>query len=224
MTVEHHLEIRMASFRKTLLKWYTGNKRKYPWRDTDDPFRVLIAEIMLRRTKADQVEKVYNQLFAHCPTVKDIVNADEEQIEKIVYPLGLRWRSTTFKLLAMEILKRYGGEVPQTRASLLSLPGTGEYVAGAVLSIAYNKREWLVDSNVVRVFRRYFGISTSKEGRRDKRVINMAKEYVSHRNPRDANLAILDFSAIVCVSRKPKCIDCPLNADCHHYRHTDIQE
>lgn len=219
MTIDIPSKDNIVNFRKILLKWYRSNKRRYPWRETDDPFKIIIAEIMLRRTKADQVERVYSQLFTNYPSVKDIANADDERLEKILYPLGLKWRSPTFKLLAREIINKCGGEIPRSRDQLLLLPGVGDYVAGALLSIAFNKREWLVDSNIVRVYRRYFGIPTSKEGRRDKHVIAMSKEYVSYKNPRDANLAILDFSAIICIPIKPKCTKCPLNNDCYYYHH-----
>ena len=215
-------ENQIVNFRDKLLKWFVNNKRAYPWRETDDPFKVLIAEIMLRRTKADQVEDVYNKLFSEYPDIIDLVNADDEQLEQIIYPLGLKWRSPTFKMVAKEILARHDGKVPNTRELLLLLPGIGEYVAGAVLSIAYNHQEWLVDSNVVRLFKRYFGISTSKEGRRDKHVIELAKTYVSCDKPREANLAILDFSAVVCTPKNPDCSNCHLSPDCRYYHYNDV--
>jgi len=153
-------ENQVVTFRNNILKWFADNKREYPWRETDDPFKVLIAEIMLRRTKANQVVNVYNKLFSKYPGIIDLANANDEQLEQIIYPLGLKWRSPTFKMVAKEILIRHNGKVPQERESLLSLPGIGNYVAGAVLSIAYNHQEWLIDSNVVRLLKRYFGIST----------------------------------------------------------------
>ena len=121
------------------------------------------------------------------------------------------------KQVAREIRDRYAGKIPSTREKLTTLSGVGDYVAGAVLSIAYNKKAWMVDSNVVRVYRRYFGLSTSREGRRDKRLIKLSKQYVSSRNPRQANLAILGFAALVCMAKKPKCIVCPLAHSCHYY-------
>ena len=84
------------------------------------------------------------------------------------------------------------------------LPGVGDYVAGAILSIAYLQKEWVVDSNIVRMFKRYFGIQTSEEGRRDKHIIELSKKYVSCKNPLDANLAILDFAALICATRNPR--------------------
>ena len=204
-------------FRNRILRWFERNKRIYPWRTTRDPFRVLIAEMMLRRTKADQVKQVYQHLFTEYPNVRALAKANNKKLEKILYHLGLKWRTRAFGLISRELRKKYRCKVPETREELMTLPGVGEYVAGAVLSIAYNKKEWIVDSNIVRLFKRYFGINTSKEGRRDKHVIEMAKIYSSGRNPRKANLAILDFTALICTPRNPKCPLCALNTSCHYY-------
>lgn len=208
---------RIRVFRDKIIRWFQKNKRVYPWRTTRDPFRVLIAEIMLRRTKADQAKTVYDRLFTEYPNIEALSKAEDKKIESILYPLGLKWRLPAIGLVAREIKEKYQCKVPQTREQLKSLPGVGEYVAGAVLSVAYDKREWIVDSNIVRVFKRYFGIKTSKEGRRDRHVIKMAKIYVSGRKPKESNLALLDFSALVCIPRSPKCTLCPLTEDCHYY-------
>jgi len=211
-------------FRDKIIRWFDKNKRSYPWRKTRDPFKVLIAEMMLRRTKADQVKAVYEQLFTEYPDVEAMANAKDDSLSKILYPLGLKWRTPAFGLVAKEVRQKYYSRVPENREELTSLPGVGDYVAGAVLSIAYGKKEWIVDSNIVRVFRRYFGILTSKEGRRDRHVIEMARMYSSGRNPRKANLAILDFTALICTPRQPKCSICPLSDSCYYYSTTEVMK
>lgn len=203
-------------FRNKIIRWFNKNGRTYPWRETRDPFKVLIAEMMLRRTKADQVTQVYKRLFTEYPDVEAVANAEDKKLEQILYPLGLKWRTPAFALVAREMREKYQCKIPETRKKLTALPGIGEYVAGALLSIAYGKKEWIVDSNIVRLFKRYFGVKTSKEGRRDKHVIEIAKTYASGRNPRKANLAILDFSALVCTPRKPDCEKCSLRKRCHY--------
>jgi A/G-specific adenine glycosylase len=208
--------IDIRNFRTRIVRWFGKHGRDYPWRETDKAFRVLIAEMMLRRTKADQVKQVYERLFTEYPDVEAMANADDRKLERLLYPLGLKWRTPAFALVARDIREKYNGAVPENREELTTLPGVGDYVAGAVLSIAYNKKEWVVDSNIVRLFQRYFGIETSKEGRRDKHVIEIAKMYVSRRDPRKANLAILDFTALVCTPRKPHCEKCPLRRNCHY--------
>jgi len=203
-------------FRSKVIRWFNKNKRKYPWRETHDPFKVLIAEMMLRRTKADQVKQVYDRLFAEYPSIEAMAKAGDEELEQILYPLGLKWRTPAFGLVAREVQAKYQCRIPEARKELTTLPGVGEYVAGAVLSVAYGKKEWMVDSNIVRLFRRYFGIKTSKEGRRDKHVVELAKAYVFVKDPRKANLALLDFAALMCLPRNPRCTKCPLFSTCHH--------
>jgi len=206
----------IRSFRSKIMHWFDSKGRDYPWRETSDPFKVLVAEMMLRRTKADQVKTVYDRLFAEYPDVEAMAKAEDEKLEQILYPLGLKWRMPAFSLVAREVREKYECKVPETREELTTLPGVGEYVAGAVLSVAYGKKEWIVDSNIVRVFRRYFGVKTSKEGRRDKHVVEMARVYSSGRNPRKANLAILDFTALVCTPKSPNCERCPLSMSCQY--------
>jgi A/G-specific adenine glycosylase len=200
--------------RDKLLKWFKSNQRTYPWRETIDPLKVLIAEMMLRRTKADQVRDVYERLLTEYPDITAIVDADGRRLKNILSSLGLKWRIPAFVQVVRETSEKYGGKVPETREELKKLPGVGDYVAGAVLSIAYGKKEWIVDSNIVRLFRRYFGIKTSKEGRRDRHVIEIARMYASCKTPREANLAILDFSALVCKPFRPLCHTCPLREKC----------
>jgi A/G-specific adenine glycosylase len=206
----------ISIFRRKIIGWYKKNGRAYPWRETDDPFRILIAEIMLRRTKADQVVPVYEHFLKEYPDVDSLAVAKQEVLEEILYPLGLKWRTPAFRMVAREVREKYQSSIPETREELTSLPGVGEYVAGAVLSIAYGKREWLVDSNIVRIFKRYFGIKTSKEGRRDKHVIEIAKIYASGRDPGKATMGILDMTALVCKPGKPDCERCPLIGHCHY--------
>jgi len=204
-------------FRKRLLLWFIKNKRAYPWRETRDPFRVLIAEMMLQRTKADQVLGVYNNFFSEFDSPNEIVHADLKKLQKILHPLGLRWRVKNFKDVCKSLIKNFDGKIPDTRTKLIILPGVGEYVAGIILSVGFNKPEWVVDSNIVRVFKRYFGILTTKEGRRDKYVIELAQAYIRVKEPKRANLALLDFATLICASRNPKCTSCLLSDTCHYY-------
>jgi A/G-specific adenine glycosylase len=208
----------IVNFRRIIIRWFKSHKREYPWRDTEDPFKVLIAEMMLQRTKADQVVPVYKQFFLRFKTPSDVATAKMRILSQILYPLGLQWRIKQFKKVSQAILEYSGGRVPESRDEISTLPGVGDYVAGIVLSIAFNKQEWIVDSNVVRVFKRFFGISTSKEGRRDKHVVHLAKIYAACKGPRKANLALLDFAALVCTPKKPKHERCPVSHECYHFQ------
>lgn len=208
---------KIKNFQKVLIRWFNKNNRDYPWRRTGDPFRVLIAEMMLQRTKADQVQPVYLNFFSNFKTPSDVASTNMKKLNTMLYPLGLRWRIKRFKEVSESIVKNFGGKVPESRDEISRLPGVGDYVSGIVMSIAFNKKEWIVDSNVVRAFKRYFGISTSKEGRRDKHVIDIARTYVDCKYPRKANLALLDFAALICMPRKPKHEQCPLSASCNYF-------
>lgn len=209
----------IIDLRKVLIRWFNKNKRTYPWRKTKNPFRVLIAEMMLQRTKADQVRAVYLNFFSHFKTPTDVACVNIRKLNRVLYPLGLRWRIKKFKEVSKSLVNNFAGNVPAFREEISKLPGVGDYVAGIVLSVAFNKKEWIVDSNVVRVFKRYFGIKTSKEGRRDKHVIDIARTYADCRFPRNANLALLDFAALICTPRKPVHERCPLTGSCHYFIH-----
>lgn len=203
-------------FRRQIIAWFKKNGRVYPWRQERDPFRILVAEMMLMRTKADQVVPVYEQFLKEFPDIDTLAEAKQEAIEKILYPLGLKWRIPAFGLMAREVCEKYKSKIPADREKLMSLPGVGEYVAGAVLSMAYGKNEWVVDSNIVRIFKRYFGIETSREGRRDKHVIEIARIYASGKDPGRATMGILDITALICKPRKPDCEKCPLSTRCNY--------
>jgi A/G-specific adenine glycosylase len=205
----------ITRLRKTVVKWYKANGRTFPWRTTSDPFKLLVAEVMLRRTKADQVKIVYDKLTSCYPDARTLSRATHSEVENILWPLGLRWRIEPFFQMVKEICQKYAYKVPETRQKLKELPGVGDYVAGAVLSIGFGKKEWILDSNIVRLFKRYFGIQTSGESRRDKQMIELAKLYAHTTNPRCSSLAILDFTALVCTHNNPKHDQCPLREYCY---------
>ena len=204
-------------FRKIILRRFRRHRRNYPWRETNDPFKILIAEMMLQRTPPDQVTPVYKSFFSKFKSAGDVATTTMKQLKTMMKPLGLRWRIKRFKEVSDALVKDFGGKVPDTKQDIIKLPGVGDYVAGIVLSTAFGKKEWIVDSNVVRVFKRYFAINTSKEGRRDRHVVEMAKVYASGRSPRNANIGILDFAATICAPAKPKCERCPLSRSCHYF-------
>jgi len=204
--------------RRSLLDWYKENGRNYPWRVTKDPYKILIAEIMLRRTRADQVAPIYEDFVKQYPTIESLSEANEEDIQKLMYPLGLHWRNKRMQDLARSLISEYDGRIPKKREELTKLPGVGEYVAGVFLSSAYNRREWIVDTNVIRVFSRFFGFKIKGDGRRDHRIISMAKEYADCENPRLANFAIIDFAALICQKINPLHSQCFISEKCVYYK------
>lgn len=179
----------------------------YSWRNTDNKFHGLTAEILLQRTNADQVLPVFNHFIADYKTPKDFINSPEN----IFHTLGLNWRYKLFlkfceQLIALE-------KIPETKQELIKLPGVGEYVASAFLSFHLNKREYIIDSNIVRLYGRFLGFNTDGETRRKKWFINLAETLTPMKRFKDYNYGLLDFTRIVC-NRNPSCTICMLNKRC----------
>jgi A/G-specific adenine glycosylase len=171
----------------------------------------LIAEIMLRRTKADQVLPVYQRFMHLYPDIKSLSIANEEDIQRICNPLGVSWRNLEFRNLALVLTEKYQMEIPKEREQLIGLPGVGEYIAETFLLVAYNEKQWIVDENVVRVLSRFFGLDFKGDGRRDKGIIELTKKYIDWDPPKVAAFAIVDFAALVCKNHQPehpKCFVC----------------
>ena len=199
-----------------LLEWYRVNGRNYPWRRSRDPYKVLIAEIMLQRTKADQVLPVYLSFIKKFPTVQKLNEASAEEIRGYFDRLGLMWRAKLVKRLAGELMTRFDGRVPETRSELLSLSSVGEYMADAVLSFARGKDVAVVDANVCRVIGRVFGLKPRGEARRDRRFRDVARRLVPRGKARRLNWAIIDLAALVCTPKNPRCDECPLQEHCSY--------
>ena len=201
-------------FREQLLVWGMHHGRSFPWRSTSDPYRLLIAEMMLRRTQARQVVPVYEDFLRHYPTAQALASATAKDVERLLRPLGLPWRIPAFQQMAQCIITEYRGKVPRDRAALLSLSGVGEYVADAVLCFAYNEPVALLDTNTVRVAGRYFGFPVHAESRRRAPVKRAVACLVDPHKPRASNLALLDLAATVCRPKQPRCECCPVAAGC----------
>jgi A/G-specific adenine glycosylase len=203
---------------RNLIDWYQKHGRRYPWRVTSDPYKILIAEIMLRRTKADQVLPVY-QRFTHLyPDIQSLLLANEEDIQRICAPLGVDWRNIEFRNLALVLSEKYQSEIPKARKDLIKLPGVGENVAGAFLLAVNNEKQWIVDTNVVRVLSRFFGLKFKGDGRRDEGIMEVARQYIDWENPKVAVFAIIDFAALVCKNHQPEHSKCFVGQKCVYFK------
>jgi len=212
------------TFYLQLVEWWREHARSFPWRETADPYAVLIAELMLRRTQARQVVPVYRDFLRRYPTVALLAVADEDEVGERLRPLGLRWRISSFRQVAGRIVADHGGQVPPDKDALLALPGVGPYVAAAVLCFGYGQYAVLVDTNTVRVAGRYLGLPVHPEARRVRAVRDGIARLVPSDNPRAANLAMLDLAALVCRSRDPLCSLCPVSDGCcwrRAHRHSE---
>lgn len=198
-------------FRKTIIKWGRNHFRDFPWRAETIPFYCLIAEILLQRTRAEQVVPVFLQFKAKFPDTNSLCNATEEEIFNVIKPLGLAWRSRFLKYLACEIKKG----IPEDITRLVRLPGVGPYAAGAFLSLHRGKRAIIIDSNIVRFYGRYFGFETNDETRRTSMIKDLAEILTPVRLFKEYNYALLDFCALVCMP-KPAHEICPIRRKCSY--------
>lgn len=207
---------RKAELINCLLRWWRKSGRKYPWRREKDPYKVLIAELMLQRTRADQVLAVYPSFLRRFPTVRALAEASPEEVRNFFNRLGLVWRSENVKRLGEVLEKNFGGRVPDTREKLLSLPGVGEYVADAVLASLYGKNVAAVDANVCRVVQRIFKLKIRGEARRNPKLKQIVQKMVPKGRAKEFNWAMIDLGALVCTPKNPKCPFCPLNKMCKY--------
>lgn len=167
---------------------------------------------MLRRTRAEQVTPVYEAFIAAYPTLTDAAAEDADVLRRKLQPLGLEWRAENTVTFVREAHARYGEALPVDAASIRELPGAGDYVSAAVACFSGGRPEPLIDTNVVRVLGRVFGLRTDGEARRRREMRQLAADAVDPANPSEYHYALLDFAALVCRPRKPLCQDCPLRA------------
>lgn len=205
-------------FQRAMVDWYGRNQRSYAWRTSNDPYKIIVAEIMLQQTNADRVAQIYPQFMQRFPDAIALGRSEVEELKLILKPLGLDYRAARLKNMAQRLATEFGGEFPSAEETLLALPGVGQYVANAVLCFAYDRRTALVDVNVIRVYDRVFGLNSEKNRpREDTRLWEFAERMLPETNFREYNLAVLDFSAAICTARNPQCTECPLNGICFHY-------
>jgi len=210
-------EKELITFRKKIIKWGKKNFREYPWRKTKDPYKILISEIMLHRTKADQVVPVYNRFLLKFPNIYDLARAEINEIEKIFKKLGLGWRIEKLSQTARIIVNQHCGVIPHDKKSLLELPGVGDYIASAVSCFAFSKPEPLLDTNTVRIVGRIFNLDITESSRRNKEYCELMKNLIDKKKPRRFNFALLDLGAILCLKRgEPRCLECPLKTFCSY--------
>jgi A/G-specific adenine glycosylase len=205
-----------TAFSRPLLAWGRANRRSFPWRETRDPFRVLVAEVLLQRSRGKTVAIVYEELFRRWPDAGSLGRARVDSIRSVIRPLGLTGRAATLRILAREIEAR--GDVPRTLEELMSLPGVGRYAAAATLAAAFGKRAGTVDGVSARVYRRYFGLDAEVPATNDRALWALVDDVTPTKNARAWNWAVLDLAATVCLPARPRCEECPLAQACASLR------
>jgi A/G-specific adenine glycosylase len=205
-------------FRSRLLAWYRRHGRDLPWRRTSDPYHILVSEIMLQQTQVDRVLPKYAEWLAKYPSLDALAAAPEHEVAETWYPLGYNIRPKRLQTIARESVSRYGGRLPAEHDVLLSFKGIGPYTAGAIRSFAFRQRAAILDTNVARVlFRVFVGTGDAKSHSMKRHLWRVSEVLVPVRHVFDFNQALMDFGAMVCVARNPKCLICPMKKGCRAY-------
>ena len=202
-------------FRRALLAWYREHGRKLPWRQTSDPYHILVSEMMLQQTQVDRVLPKYHEWLEKYPSLGALAAAPDDEVNQTWRPLGYNIRPRRLHAIARESVARYGGSLPSDEETLLSFKGIGAYTAGAIRSFAFGERAAIVDTNVARVlFRVFVGRGDAKAHAMRKHLWTVSETLVPRKHVFDFNQALMDLGAIVCVARKPKCLICPMFKMC----------
>lgn len=202
-------------FSDILSQWYAINKRDLPWRSTVNPYYIWLSEIILQQTRVDQGLPYYLKFIDAFPAVADLANADEDLVLKLWQGLGYYSRARNLQFSAKLILSEFGGNFPDNHVDILKLKGVGSYTAAAISSFSFGLPFAVLDGNVIRVLSRVFGIQTPFDTTAGKKQFQkLAQELLDKKNPAEYNQAIMEFGALQCVPKSPKCNDCPIVNDC----------
>lgn len=198
-----------------LLIWYEGCKRDLPWRKDKDPYKIWVSEVMLQQTRVEAVKPYFERWMARFPDLQSLATAQEEEVIQYWQGLGYYSRARNLWRGVKEVTATYGGKVPETKGEVAGLTGIGDYTSGAILSIAYNKREPAIDGNVLRVFSRLFCIEGDISAAKVKNEIRqLVDQELPADHPGDFNQALMDLGATVCIPKVPRCELCPLQKYC----------
>lgn len=201
-----------------LLTWYRAERRDLPWRSTDDPYAILVSEIMLQQTQVDRVLPKYFQFLAAFPTLPDLAAASTAEIISVWVPLGYNMRAVRLQSIARQVIAQYDGRIPDTIDDLLKLKGIGRYTAGAIACFAYHKQVSTVDTNIYRVLHRIFlGLEYPEPKLNNDQMLSLAEQILPHGEAYDWNQALMDLGATICTSNNPQCTRCPVQEVCTAY-------
>lgn len=204
-----------------LCRWFDDHARALPWRQDPSPYRVWVSEVMLQQTQVATVVPYFMRFIGRFPNVRALAAADEHDVLALWSGLGYYRRARMLHRAAREMVTVHGGAIPDNREALMKLPGIGRYTAGAILSIAFNKPEPVVDGNVERVFSR---ITRERRAIKSKDAREAAWQWAQSlvraaSKPRALNQALMELGATVCTPQNPRCDGCPVKAWCEARKH-----
>ena len=206
-------------FSNSIISWYRENPRNLPWRETQDPYKIWLSEIILQQTRVAQGLPYYEAFSKAYPTVQALAEAPEEEVLRLWQGLGYYSRARNLHGCAKYIWSELGGVFPNRYATLIQLKGVGNYTAAAIASFAFGEVQAVVDGNVFRVLARYFGIATDiASGKGKKEFEALANQLIPDNSPGEFNQAMMDFGSRCCVPKNPSCAECPLSSSCFAFQ------
>jgi A/G-specific adenine glycosylase len=215
-----------TSFGSVLLRWHQHkNTRQMPWKGIKDPYKIWLSEVILQQTKVEQGEKYYNLFIHKYPFLKDLANANEEELFRLWQGLGYYNRCRNLLQTAKQIMQDFDGQFPNKYLTILSLKGIGEYTAAAISSFAFDLPHAVVDGNVVRVLSRVFLVDENFHVSNGKKLFQqLAQQLLVRKKAALYNQAIMDLGATICKPKNPSCTICPFRAHCGAYQQVRIHD
>ncbi len=208
-----------TDFSKKIISWYEQNKRDLPWRETRDPYKIWLSEIILQQTRVAQGLPYYNRFVEKFPTVTYLAHASEQEVLRLWQGLGYYTRARNLHRCAKEVVNQWEGKFPATYNQLLQLPGIGTYTAAAIASFSFREPVAVVDGNVFRVLARVFGIEIDIASPEGKTFFSQkANTLLSKDQPDLFNQAVMEFGAMHCTPKKPLCTECIFRTNCVAYQ------
>lgn len=203
----------MDFFSSKIIKWYSQHKRELPWRNTKDPYKIWLSEIILQQTQVKQGLPYYQKFIKSFPSVSELANANEEQVLKLWQGLGYYSRARNLHFAAKQI--QQAGFFPKEYKDIIRLKGVGEYTAAAIASFAFKLPYAVVDGNVFRLLSRFYGIDTPIDTSKGKKEFSeIAQTLLLKKEPDTHNQAIMEFGSQMCKPKQPNCNSCPLRDEC----------
>lgn len=215
----------MDDFIHNIYRWFNKNKRDLPWRETSDPYKIWISEIILQQTRVDQGWAYYQNFINRFPDIETLAAAEEVEVLKLWQGLGYYSRARNLHQSAKTIKLEHQGKFPKTYPEILALKGIGPYTAAAIASIAFSLHYPVLDGNVYRFLARYFGIATPVDSAAGKKEFKkLAVEIMPDGNPGFHNEALMEFGALQCVPKSPDCQKCPLAGTCFALANNKVEQ
>ena len=215
----------MVRFQIELKNWYQQNKRDLPWRHTKNPYKVWLSEVILQQTRVAQGLSYYQRFVSSFPTVTDLAMASEQEVLNLWKGLGYYSRARNLLRTAKQVEHEHNGVFPNKYDDLIKLTGIGPYTAAAISSFCFDEQQAVLDGNVFRVLSRVNDLSTPINTSKGMKEFSLlAKTYLNLKDPATHNQAIMEFGALHCTPKKPKCSTCPFTIECLALKNGNIEE